>query len=365
MALIEPFMVKTSLGTGADTAVELTAKTGESLLIKDVIVRGSDDKYCVLEVEKTTVGFFRVDGHPLGSHLSVPFGFAGHSHDLVLTRESRADAGINYEVVIVDALGNNTNTQLVAIDNPAGTYERALKYTYANTPMETLIRYMIRKGWMRGYPVAEGQTFRVKPYTSGKKLNDVVIIYEKYDAGDIKATDLNGSESKEYVFINYGQPEDSLVTSGDYHVKVCKTTEEFPDFPFGEAVPSKTTIEVLGILGSESLDYDGADDYTYTKFLKLFKGRTCLFDRDKNGLPFYQFIPNDAVIGTIFAEGLSVVGNYSSKDRREPFLPPTPLVFGAGSEVGVYITAEQGASPGEIGTDYAEIAFIEKVTIAE
>ena len=38
MAVIEPYMVKTALGVGADTAVELTAKTGESLLIKDVII---------------------------------------------------------------------------------------------------------------------------------------------------------------------------------------------------------------------------------------------------------------------------------------------------------------------------------------
>ena len=365
MALIEPFMVKTSLGTGADTAVELTAKTGESLLIKDVLVRGSDDKYCVLEVEKTTVGFFRVDGHPLGSHLFAAFGFSGHSHNLYLGQQSRADDAIAYEAIIKDALGNNLYCQLVAIDPPGGLYKRALQYVYTNTPTETLLAYMIRKGWMRGYPVAEGQTFRVKPYTSGKKLNDVVIIYEKYDAGDIKATDPNGSESKEYVFVNYGQPENALTTSGDYQVKVCKTTEEFPDFPFGEAVPSKTTIEVLGILGSESLDYDSSTAYTYTKFLKLFKGRTCLFDRDKNGLPFYQFVPDDVVVGTIFGEGLSVVGNYSAKDRREPFLPPTPLVFGAGSEVGVYITVGQGTNAGEIGTDYAEIAFIEKVTIAE
>ncbi len=365
MALIEPFMVKTSLGTEADIAVELTAKTGESLLIKDVIVRGSNDKYCVLEVEKTTVGFFRVDGHPLGSHLLAPIGFSGHSHSLQLSAVSRDDASIAYEAAVINAHGISSNTQLVAIDNPTNTHRRAFQYAYINTPMETLIRYMIRKGWMRGYPVAEGQTFRVKPYTSGKKLNDVVIIYEKYDAGDIKATDPNGSESKEYVFVNYGQPQDALTTSGDYQVKVCKTTEEFPDFPFGEPVPSKTTIEILGILGSESLDYDGPNDYTYTKFLKLFKGRTCLFDRDKNGLPFYQFLPSDIIVGTIFGEGLSVVGNYSSKDRREPFLPPTPLVFGAGSEVGVYITVGQGSYAGEIGTDYAEIAFIEKVTIAE
>jgi len=224
---------------------------------------------------------------------------------------------------------------------------------------------MIRRKWMQGYPVAEGQTFRVKPYTSGKKLNNVMIIYQKFDAGDIRKDMPNGSEASEYVFVNYGQPSSALTSSGDYEIKTVKTTAEFPDFPIGDAVPSKTEIEILAVLGSESLDYDGSDDYTYTKYLKFFKGRKVLFDDDRNGLPFYQYVPSDAVVGTIFGEGFSVVGNYSSKDRREPFIPPTPLTFKAGDELKVYITAGQATSAGEIGTNYAEIAFIERVKILE
>jgi len=320
MALIEPFMVKTSLGTGADTAVELEAKTGESLLVKDVIIHGSDDTYALLEVEKTTVGFFRVDGHVLGSHLPP-------------TQEEQG--------VIME--GQQIFTGL----------------------SKTLISYMIKKGWMRGYPVAEGQTFRVKPYTSGKKLNDVIIIYEKYDAGDIKATDDNGSESKRYTFVNYGRSSSALTSSGDYEINTCKTTEEFPDFPFGKSVPSKTTIEILGILGSEVIDYDASDTYTYTKYLKMFKGRTCLFDKDKNGLPFYAPTFSGISAGTHFGRGLSVIGNYSAYDRREPFIPPSPLTFREGEEVKVYITAGQATNAGSISAEYAEIAFIERVTIAE
>jgi len=254
---------------------------------------------------------------------------------------------------------------LVAIDNPTGTHYRALQYAYINTPSETLLAYMIRKGWMRGYPVAEGQTFRVKPYTSGKKLNNVIIIYEKYDAGDIKKDMPNGSEAKEYVFVNYGQPSSSLTSSGDYEINTVKTTAEFPDFPVGDAVPSKTEIEILGVLGSECLDYDGSDDYTYTKYLKFFKGRKVLFDDDRNGLPFYQPVPSDVIGGTIFGEGFSVVGNHSKYDRREPFLPPTPLTFRAGDELKVYITVGQATNAGEIGQNYAEIAFIERVKLAE
>jgi len=320
MALIEPFMVKTSLGTGADTAIELEAKTGESLLVKDVIIHGSNDTYALLEIEKTTVGFFRVDGHSLGSHLPAPQALVSGSQNL---RGLLAGGSI------------------------------------------TLLAYMIKKGWMRGYPVAEGQTFRVKPYTSGKKLNNVIIVYEKYDAGDIKATDDNGSESKRYTFVNYGRPSSALTSAGDYEINTCKTTEEFPDFPFGKSVPSKTTIEILGILGSEVIDYDAGDTYIYTKFLKMFKGRTCLFDKDKKGLPFFGQAFSGITAGTYFGKGFSIVGNYSAYDRREPFIPPTPLMFKEGEEVKVYITTGQADYAGSISAEYAEIAFIERVTIAE
>ena len=320
MALVEPFMIKTSLGVGPDTAVELEARSGESLLVKDVIVSDSDDDYCVLEIDKTTVGFFRVDGHGLGSHIGSSVAYTSTDWHL---RGIKAGGSI------------------------------------------TLLSYIIQKGWMRGYPVAEGQIFRVKPYTTGKKLNNVIIIYEKYDAGDIKATDDNGSESKRYLFVNYGRPSINYTSSGDYEIEKCVTTEEFPDFPFGESVPSKSTIEILGILGSEVIDYDASDTYTYTKYIKMFKGRTCLFDKDKKGLPFYAYPFSGISAGTYVGRGFSVIGNYSLKDRREPFVLPSPVVFKEGEEVKVYVTVGQATNTGSIGVKFGELAFIERVTVEE
>jgi len=320
MALIEPFMVKSEFGVGADTAVELEAKSGESLLVKDVIIDNCSDDYVLLEVEKTTVGFFRASGHLLGSHLPCSQAyFKGEK------------------------------------------YQRGV---FAGGSI-TLISYMIKKGWMRGYPVAEGQTFRVKPYTSGESLGNVIIVYEKYDAGDIKSTDPNGSEAKEYIFINYGRSSSNLTQSKDYEVDTCVTTKEFPDFPFAKSVPSKTTIDILAILGSECIDYDDASNYVSTKYLKVFRGRTCLFDRDKQGLPFYQPVFSGISAGTHFGRGVSIIGNYSEYDRREPFVPPTPLTFGEGEEVKIYITALAEGTAAILGPKYAEIGIVEKVRVGE
>ena len=320
MALIESFMVKSSFGVGADTAVELEARTGESLLVKDVIIEGSNDDYVLLEIDKTTVGFFRVDNHILGSHLP-------------------------------------------RICIKAGADVRWMGFKPEKSI--TLLSYMIEKGWMRGYPIAEGQTFRVKPYTSGKKLNNVIIVYEKYDAGDIKSTDENGSESKTYTFVNYGRPSSDIDSGGDNEVSVCVTTKEFPDFPFSKSVPSNTTIDILGILGSEVINYVDASNYLYTKYLKIFKGRTCLFDRDKNGLPFYQPTFSDITAGNHVGKGFSVVGNYTTKDRRQPFVPPKPLSFDEGDEVKVFVTTGEEGSGASIGVKYVEIGFIERVNIKE
>ncbi len=320
MALVEPFMIKTSLGTGADTAVELSADTGESFMVKDIIIDGSDDTFVLVEIEKTTVGFFRVDAGTFGSHLPA------------------------------------TQAQV-------GAY-KTLRGLFAGGSI-TLLSYMIKRGWMSGYPVAEGQTFRVKPYTSGKKLNNVAIIYEKYDAEDIKKDMPNGSEASEYVFVNYGQADDAITSAGDYEINVVKTTAEFPNFPFNDAVPSKHEIEILGILGSETIDYDGADDYTYTKYLKFYKGRKVLFDDDRRGLLFYHPTFTGISAGTYFGRGFSIVGNYSYYDRREPFVPPKPLVFKSGDELKVYITAGQATNTGSIAQSFTTIAFIEKVKILE
>jgi len=320
MALIEPFMIKSQYGVGTDSALELEAKTGESLLVKDVIIRASTDDYVLLEIDKTTVGFFRVDNHVLKSHLS----------DTVALTSGAAD-------------------------------ERG----FIAGGSITLLSYLIKKGWMRGYPVAEGQTFRVKPYTSGKRLNHIMIIYEKYDAGDIKATDPNGSESKEYVFVNYGRVANTITTSGDHEVSNCITTKEFPDFPFGKTVPSKTTIDILGVLGSECIAYVDDSNYVYTTYVKMFKGRTCLFDMDKKGIPFLGIKYSGIVTGTYFGKGYSYIGNYTNKDRREPFVPPRPLTFSEGDELKIYVSTEAVGSSASLNAEYPEIALIERVKIGE
>ncbi|KKM24226.1 hypothetical protein LCGC14_1607160 [marine sediment metagenome] len=52
MALKQPFAIKTQLG---DTDLELTAKPGESLLVKDIITHYANTSYATIRIGKTTV----------------------------------------------------------------------------------------------------------------------------------------------------------------------------------------------------------------------------------------------------------------------------------------------------------------------
>jgi len=352
-------MVKSAVGLGADKVLELRADTGESFLVKDVMIAGCDDDYVEVFIDRDSVGFFRV-GKRLGSHLPFPVNTSVHSHDIELSGTARADAAIDYSVNIVDAEGQTQSTTIVAIGDPTATLKRATKYAAADQP-RTILTCMREKGIFNGFPVAEGQKFVVTPYTSGKKLDTIAVVYERYDAGDIRKDMPQGTDATEYVCINYGDTGGALTAKGDYQLDSTNMPAVYPGFPFVDDVPDGTEIQIMGVLGSEVIDYKSATDYTYTTYLKLQHEREILFDEDKKGILFYHPVPVSAVVGTYVAEGVSLIGSLSTVDPREPFWLPTPRTFRAGETLTGWITVDQGTGTGSIDKDYGEIAFIQKV----
>ena len=315
MALQSGLMVKTGYYLGDGASLSITADTGESLLIKDVIVGYPTTDYVDLYIDKTSVGRFRTKGK-LGNHLAP-------------------------------AIGNG-----VPIVEGEVEARRSM----------SLLRFLEDVGIFTGFPVAEGQTFSVKPADPEEQLGNCIIVYEKYDAGDITAEHENGTNADTYLLISYGKVSASINATYEYKYDESSLPAEFPQFPFEEAVPAKTTIEIYGIAGSEVIYwYDGAS-FIYTTYLKLMKGREVLHDEDRNGLPFFG---RTAMTGTsthYFGRGISIIGNHTDLDVRQPLLFKEPLVFEAGEELTVSLkTKKEGTSSVQIGKDYTEIAFIEKV----
>jgi len=415
MAIKKRYAVKCVLG---NTDLELQADTGEAFLIKDIQIYNPASDYVTVRTEKTTVGYFRVGG-PLGSHLpflngrsapnisvhsgaaianhaalahsvTQPANHAAHSHTALTVKGSETATdkttfvsivegdgttqtgicvahagGGTDEAIITSELAAQAHSGAAVADHGAlvHTVTQAAQHTIATVPMlgmKTLLGDMNGRALLEGYPVAEGETFRL----SGAKQDGAIqlVLYEIYEPDDINPEQANGSRSKNYVFIQYGNSGGNINTDGDTLFDTCKTPAEFPDFPFGAVVPARGMIDIIGVLASDFApsENDGTDDI-YTKYIKMIYERETLFDEDRNGL--LHLGPSGANVGgrNRVGEGQSLFGNYSDVDMKSGLYFPEPLSFSAGDELLVYLTTAQNGSGQNIDIYEQEIGLIERI----
>jgi hypothetical protein len=299
MSLLEANKVKQVIG---NTQFVLTAPANRSYRIRDIHIAGSAAEYAQFTVDKTTVAYFRVGGGTLGNHL--PFQIADEEN-------------------------------------------------------VTLYRWMLEYLGFTPIPVASGQSFAIVGVHDADSV--VCVEYDEYNAGDVSASEPNGSQANRFQFINYGRYTGTLA-DGENRYSVQQTIRQYPAFPFGEVVSAKTNVKILGIVASDiSKDVSGTDDQK-TTFLKLVRGRKVLFDDDLDGLinlgqaTFATGIVN---VGT----GQSLVGNYDDVDRRKPFILPVPLEFKEGESLDVFMTTSSVTGADCIAAKDAEIGMIMDVTL--
>jgi len=295
--LLNQNMMKSCVG--ADT-LELKADVGKSILVKDVFVKDVADGYLTVKIDRTTVGYFRVDN---------------------------------------DKLGN------------------LLHYSIAGSEKKTLLGYLGEKGLFGGYPVAEGQTFELSGLGVGNLT--ATILYDEYDAGDITPSMENGTESDTLVYVSFGRSGNVINTAGEHLLNVSNNPSEFPAFPFGADVPAKTEIDVLGMLASDRGADDGTsvDNNIMTLYYKLMRGREILFDPDRNGIIAYGYAPT-SVGGFRIGQGRCLIGEYSHTERRLPFIFPEGFTFVSGEELLVYMVTTVASTPGQFELDEQEVGFI-------
>lgn len=359
MALKQKQMFKTALD---DNLLELEANPGESFLIKNIWIVSPVADYVTALIDRTSVGYFRCGG-ALGSHLNMHRGRAQHSHSMELAAGAAITATNHQQ--IKDAGGSNSGLYLTTHDTVDGDGTRILDPARSGDQThKTLLWYLMEKGIFAGFPVAEGQTFAL---SGVKQANCIQMIeYEVHDGGDMTADMPNGSAAAEYLFINYGNAGGSIQATESNLLNTSKNPAEFPDFPFGNVVPAKQEVDIIGILGSTFApkENDGSI-YTYTKYLKLIKDREVLFDEDRNGLLFLARNTSSKGTMDMIAEGWSVIGNYTDEDAKEPFILPEPLTFLPGDELGIYVVVTVGSTGKAITIIEHEIALIERVRRAE
>jgi len=306
--IVEPLMYKNVLG---NTDLELEAEAGESLLVLDILAYNSAGNYMTVSIDKATVGYFRVGG-------------SGGSHQCI--NQSNAGLGLGFG-------GQSPH------------------------PGRSVLAMLRSLGIFNGYPIGEGQKLTIDGVAQAGAFQ--IVIYQKGKAGDYKPTDTNGSDSNEFMFLNYGRTAAVVDTSTDTILDTPQTPVQFPAFPFGSDVPSNYEITLHGILASDFTDDQGGNDEISTDYLKLIKDRTTLFDEDRNGLVMAG--PDAPGGGSNIATGRAVIGNFSEVDERPPLIFPEPMVFGSGQELGVYwtTTADAGMATAEMTAEESEVCFIE------
>lgn len=352
MALLQPRMFKIVTGT---TVPSLTAGPDESFLVTNVMVYNPASAHAVFYIDRTAVADYRVSG-PLGNHLAFPLGRTAHAHDWTTSSSNTSDQ--NSFAGLENAGGSEIAAAMIGGLSKDTTYRRVGSMTAVPSRYRgTLIELLRERGLLNGYPVASGETFQIGGVAQNGAIT--VIEYQRYEPGDISPEMPNGSKANEYTFVSYGSAGANINTDGDTLLDESETSAEFPDFPFGKNVPAGAVIFLHGILASDVAPAanDGTD-YCYTEYLKLIRGRTVLFDDDKNGLLYYSGYSDAYGDVDIVGEGVSVGGNYSDVDCREPFWLDPPLEFHEGEELQVYWTTEQSGNGQNIGTTLHEVGMI-------
>jgi len=273
-------MIKRIVASGGGN---LSAAAGESLLIKRIeCIASGSDTYLTLSVDRVTVGYYRVKGKS-GNHLGT---------------------------ILTSYLKRN------------------------------LMEFLTLKGVNVTIPVAEGQTFNVNRFA---EAGNVIIVYDKYDAGDVNATMPNGSASKEFTFIQYAKVGTAPTASGDALIDSALSPAEFPDFPCGAVVPALHTISLLGIVGCPVNNASAANVNFETTFIKLIKGREVLFDEDRNGIPFDA--QDDSVTEDTYMSNFSLIGpcteillNTNAIANGDPLMFEPALEFVSGEELNAYLS---------------------------
>lgn len=287
---------------------DLSAAAGKSLLVKAIYcIASASDTYLTLSVDRVTVGFYRVAGRA-GNHI----------------------------------LPHLTGSVIV-----------------------NLMEFLTGKGINVSIPIAEGQTFNISRFA---EAGNVIIVYDEYDAGDISANMVNGSDSKEYTFIQYMSTSETPTASQDLLLDTSLSPAEFPDFPCGKSVPAGHAVTLLGIMGHPFTTGDTGPNAWGTTFIKMIRDREVLFDEDRKGIPFDgqdatavadAYMCNFSLIGP----GTPVLLDSAVQVIAPPLMFDPPLVFTEGEELNIYLSGimTTAAAWEETLVDFAAILKVVKL----
>jgi hypothetical protein len=298
MALKEAGCYKRITASGGGT---LVAAANESLRITDIFCAPStNDTYLTLNVDGRVVNMLRVKGKA-GNHLPYPH---------VKTTQL-------YEAVTGGLLG-----------------------------------FLRRLGFDMSIPIGSGETLTVSRYA---ETGDVTIKFDKYDAGDVKPDEPNGSGAKVQRYLHYVTNTAAITTTPTTLATSLIWTggDQWP--VSGNPAPEGASYNLAGILGSPMAHGNNTINKGCTTYLLLQSDGDLLFDgKDLVGIPFGGVVGTTADAET-YSAAYSVIGPLTAENPSPPLILVPPVLFKPGATLTIQVATTGAASAGigALGIDLA------------
>jgi hypothetical protein len=216
-------------------------------------------------------------------------------------------------------------------------------------------------GFDMSIPVAQGETLTVTRYA---ETGEVTLVYDAYDAGEVKSDEPNGSMGKVQRYPHYITNAAAITSSPTTLTSSLQPTgcDQWP--VDADDVGSSEKFKLFGIAGAPAGCGNATTNKGYTTYLRLKKAGDTLFDPiDGNGLPFVGNVAAtaDAPAYTPIA---SVIGSATPEYPRPRLWFPEPLEFKAGDTLTVELLTADAASAGFAASEIDVCLLLEKTLAA-
>lgn len=195
--------------------------------------------------------------------------------------------------------------------------------------VNSIYQRMREYGLIDPIPLAEGQTLTINAQTA---TDEIELVYDLYDGGDVRADEKNGSEGKIYQLFQVISNSVAKAASGDVDLDQSDISSVFPRFPGGEVVPPGTTMTLRALFGNANAGRVGAPLDYYTTALKLMRNREDILSQDMSGMTwrgneFYD------VSGYAYQTLRGRMSSGRLIPRAEVCVINPPIVFAPGDEL--------------------------------
>jgi hypothetical protein len=195
----------------------------------------------------------------------------------------------------------------------------------------SMIDQLFKQGMMPTIPVAAGQKLQL---SGGVANQEIEIVYDLYDDGDITADQRNGSAAADWDFFNTISNASASTATGSLDLDQSDLDSLWPQFPGGARVPSGMTFRLKALYGIPVSIGDGAEAIAYTERIKLIQDQTSLVDKDLGGF-LYEGDDGYATATVKYEDHKSRLWGGKTFQPPQWIHYETPLVFPEGSELTV------------------------------